>query len=51
MQLGDVVETFNAKRIRSIADWNDFIQSVGPGDVVDVVVRRAGTDVQLKMPL
>lgn len=51
LQAGDLVKFFNGKRIRNNEDWNNFIATVGPGDVVTVGVRRAGSDMEISMPL
>lgn len=51
LRTDDVIKSFNDIRIRSLDDWTEALDKVGPGDVVHVGVRRAGQDVIVDMPL
>ena len=48
---GDVIVGFAGKPISSIYDYTDSLGRAKPGDVVEVVVKRDGKDVTLKVTL
>ncbi|MCX5760232.1 MAG: M20/M25/M40 family metallo-hydrolase [Gemmatimonadetes bacterium] len=48
---GDIIVKFGSKVITNIYDYTDAMSAYKPGDVVDVVVQRAGTEVTLKITL
>ena len=48
---GDVIIGFAGKPISSIYDYTDSLARAKPGDVVEVVVKRDGKDVTLKVTL
>lgn len=48
---GDIIIRFGTKAIANIYDYTDAMGAYKPGDVVDVIVQRAGTEVALKITL
>lgn len=48
---GDIIIRFGGKTIANIYDYTDAIGSHKPGDVVEIVVQRAGQEVTLKVTL
>lgn len=48
---GDIIVKFGSKVITNIYDYTDAMSAYKPGDVVDVVVQRAGAVVTLKITL
>lgn len=51
LKTGDIIIKFGAKAITNIYDYTDAIGSYKPGDVVEVIVQRAGAEVTLKITL
>ena len=51
LRAGDIIIRFGGKAIGNIYDYTDALGSFKPGDVVEVIVQRAGTEVTLKITL
>jgi len=51
LKAGDIVIRFGGKAIANIYDYTDALGAHKPGDVVEVVVQRAGTEVTLQVTL
>jgi hypothetical protein len=48
---GDIIIKFGSRTITNIYDYTDALGAYKPGDVVDVIVQRAGAEVALKVTL
>ncbi len=48
---GDIIIKFGSRTITNIYDYTDALGAYKPGDVVEVIVQRAGTEVALKITL
>lgn len=48
---GDIIIKFGSRTITNIYDYTDALGANKPGDVVDVIVLRAGSEVALKITL
>ena len=51
LKAGDIVIRFGGKTITNIYDYTDALGAHKPGDVVEIVVQRAGAEVTLKVTL
>ncbi len=51
LKAGDIIIKFGGKAITNIYDYTDALGAHKPGDVVDIVVQRAGAEVTLKVTL
>ncbi|MDQ2767874.1 MAG: M20/M25/M40 family metallo-hydrolase [Gemmatimonadota bacterium] len=51
VQSGDIIVEFGGKRVKNIYDYTDAIGAHKPGDVVQVIVMRAGTRLTLSATL
>jgi Peptidase family M28/PDZ domain/PA domain len=51
LKAGDIIVSFGGKSIGTIQDYMESTRGFKPGDQVDVVVKRAGQDVKLKVTL
>ncbi|HEY3288432.1 MAG TPA: M28 family peptidase [Gemmatimonadaceae bacterium] len=51
LKAGDIIIKFGDKVINNIYDYTDAMGAYKPGDVVDIVVKRAGAEVTLKVTL
>ncbi len=51
LKAGDIIVKFGGKTISNIYDYTDAIGSHKPGDVVEVIVQRAGAEVTLQITL
>ena len=51
MKSGDVIITINDKKVNNFGDYLQVLGPFKPGDVVEVVVRRSGKKINLKVKL
>lgn len=51
LKAGDIIVVFGGKTINNIYDYTDALGSHKPGDVVEVIVQRAGGQVTLQITL
>ena len=51
LKAGDIIIKFGGKPVTNIYDYTDALSAHQPGDVVEIVVQRAGTEVTLKVTL
>ena len=51
MQAGDIIVEFGGKTVKDIYDYTDAIGIHKPGDVVQVIVMRAGSRLALSATL
>ena len=51
MKGGDVIIGFGGKPVATIYDYTESLGRYKPGDTVDVVVKRDGTETKLKVTL
>ena len=51
LKRGDIIVKFGSRTITNIYDYTDALGAYKPGDVVDVIVQRAGAEVALKITL
>jgi S1-C subfamily serine protease len=51
VQAGDIIVAFGGKPVKDIYDYTDAIGAHKPGDVVEVVVMRAGSRLALTATL
>ena len=51
LKAGDIIIRFGDKAITNIYDYTDALGAHKPGDVVEVVVQRAGAEVKLQVKL
>lgn len=51
LKAGDIIIKFGGKAIGNIYDYTDALGSFKPGDVVEVIVKRGGGEVTLKITL
>ncbi|MHB8838135.1 MAG: M28 family peptidase [Gemmatimonadaceae bacterium] len=51
LKAGDIIVKFGDKAITNIYDYTDALSAHKPGDVVELVVRRGGSEVTLKVTM